>query len=61
MMHINEIISIFLYGKRYPGVFLKAFYNSLTAKNRFVIKCMLLQHTILEEEKSSLNYVIAQR
>jgi len=38
MMHINEIISIFLYEK--DTHFLKSFYNSLTAKNRFVIKCI---------------------
>ena len=37
MMHINEIISIFLDEKDIH--FLKSFYNSLTAKNRFVIKC----------------------
>jgi len=31
MMHINEIISIFLYGRRYP--LFKDVYNNLTAKN----------------------------
>jgi len=35
-MYINEIISIFLYGKNI--YFLKLFYNSLIAKNHFVIK-----------------------
>jgi len=48
MMHINGIISIFLCGKKIH--FLKAFYNSLTAKSRFVIK----YNAILEEEKSFL-------
>jgi len=35
MMHINEIISFFYMEKAH---FLKSFYNSLIAKNRFVIK-----------------------
>jgi len=50
MMHINEIISIFLYGRRYP--LFKDVYNNLTAKNHFVIKCT--RSAILEEEKSPL-------
>jgi len=39
MMHINKIISIFFTFTEKDIHFLKAFYNSLTAKNRFVIKC----------------------
>ena len=43
MMHINKIISIFFTFTKKDIHFLKAFYNSLTAKNRFVIKCMIVQ------------------
>jgi len=37
IMYINEII-LFFYTKK-DTHFLKLFYNSLTAKNHFVIKC----------------------
>jgi len=40
MMQINEIIFIFFIRKKI-FTFLKAFCNSLTAKNHFVIKCDL--------------------
>jgi len=35
MIHINEIICIFLHGKN--TYFSKSFYNNLTAKNCFII------------------------
>jgi len=37
MMHINGIIPFFI--RKKDTHFSKSFYNSLTAKNRFVTKC----------------------